>query len=70
MPELTENMGSEYTQRYEDMLGAWNEAVYSDHDVSEQTVDKMSDFMDDTVAMVKKSSGLMDRLRIRFGYAL
>lgn len=70
VPELTENMGSEYTQRYEDMLGAWNEAVYSDHDVSEQTVDEMSDFMDDTVAMVKKSSGLMDRLRIRFGYAL
>ena len=52
------------------MYSVWNEATYSDHDVSERTRLVMETFMKDTIEQVNKKSKFMDKLRLKLKYAL
>ena len=69
-PALRSEFSENYANLYMDMYSLWNEAAYSDHDVSERSRMLMQAFTEDTVDQVKKKCKFRDKLRLRFRYAL
>jgi hypothetical protein len=70
IPGVRENMSPEYAAGYTEMYDLWQEAVYSDHELTGEDMQNMSGFMKQTIDLAKKNAGLMDKLRIRYKYAL
>ncbi len=69
-PALKKDFSDAYAKLFMDMYKSWSEAAYSDHPVSEKTRLLMEAFTKDTAEQVKKKSKLMDKLKLRFKYAL
>ena len=70
IPSLREEMSREYAYRYEDMYALWQEASYSDHEMTEKKKSEMSVFMKDTVDMIEDRSSFKDKVRTKLKYAL
>ena len=67
---LKKEFSDTYSDRFMDMYDIWNEAAYSDHDVTEESRISMEAFVEDTVAEVNKKCKLRDKLRLTLRYAL
>lgn len=70
LPEVKENMSEGYVKRYNNMLGLWQEAVYSEHTLTDTDKKDMELFMKETMKLAKDKADWKDKLRIRFKYAL
>ena len=53
-----------------DMYNIWNEAAYSDHEVTDEARETMETFVEDTVEEVNKKCKLKDKLKLSLRYAL
>jgi hypothetical protein len=67
---LKKEFSDTYSERFMDMYNIWNEAAYSDHDVTEESRVSMETFVEDTVEAVNKKCTLRDKLRLTLRYAL
>ena len=70
MPALKTEFSDDYAWRFKDMYVIWSEAAYSDHEVSEETRLMMNKFMEDTIVLIKDKCSFMDKLKLRYRYAL
>lgn len=69
-PEVREEMSREYAYRYEDMYDLWQEASYSDHEMSDDQRKEMSGFMHETIDIIREGSDFKDRILTKIRYAL
>lgn len=69
-PAVKADMDGDYAARYDSMLNMWREAVFSNHELTEENRATMAAFMRDTISIAKKRSGLKEKLKVRFKYAL
>ena len=69
-PALKKEFTEAYSERFMNMYDVWNEAAYSDHEVTEESRTTMETFIEDTVDQVYKKCGLRDKLRLRLRLAL
>lgn len=69
-PAIREEMSREYAYRYEDMYSLWQEAVYSEHEMTEKNKTEMTGFMNDTISMIEDRSDFRDKIRTKLRYAL
>jgi len=69
-PALQTEFSESYATLFSDMYSVWNEATYSDHEVSERTRLVMETFMKDTIEQVNKKCKFMDKLKLKLKYAL
>ena len=67
---LKKEFSDTYSERFMDMYNIWNEAAYSDHEVTEESRTSMEMFVEDTVEEVNKKCKLRDKLRLTLRYAL
>lgn len=67
---LSAMISSEYATKYGDIVGVWQEAVYSDHTISEAQRTQALHFLKSTKEIVWKHSGLLGKLKIKLKYFL
>lgn len=70
IPSIRADISSEYADNFADMYDLWQEAAYSDHEISENSRVVMRDFLDETIDMVRDQSDLSSRLINTVKYAL
>ena len=70
MPVIRADVSEEYAERYKEMYTLWQEAAYSDHEMTEECRNKMSSFMSDTIDMIRDKTNLRMRLLNTVKYAL
>ena len=70
LPEVKSEMPGSYSAFYETMLKLWQEAVYSDHEITESNRKTMKQFVEETVRIAKSKADWKEKLRIVFRYAL
>ena len=68
--ELKEDVTREYAYRYEDMYMLWQEAAYSEHEMTLNQKNQMAAFLNDTIGMVRDASDFKDKIRTKVRYAL
>jgi hypothetical protein len=66
--QITELSQKEYAGKYLGAVEIWQEAVYSEHKITEKHREAMRLFMHDTIKMVSKNTGILTKFRIRLGY--
>ena len=59
-----------YARQYEKMLELWNEAAFSDHEITMGRSEEMRSFMDMTIQMTKEKISRKERAKVRFRLAL
>ena len=69
-PALKKAFSGIYSERFMDMYNIWNEAAYSDHEVTDEARETMETFVEDTVEEVNKKCKLKDKLKLSLRYAL
>lgn len=60
----------EYAIKYSDMVGVWQEAVYSDHTMAEEQRTQAWNFLESTKDTVWRQSGFFRKLKIKLKYFL
>ena len=68
--DLKEDMSREYAYKYEDMYALWQEAAYSDHEMTERQKREMSGFLQETVDLIKGDTDFAGKVRTMIKYAL
>ena len=68
--DIRDEMTREYAYRYEDMYALWQEAAYSEHEMTLNQKKQMSAFMHDTIEMIREKSDFKDKVLTRIRYAL
>jgi hypothetical protein len=66
--QIEELAQREYADKYINAVNLWQEAVYSEHKITEAHREFMRSFMEDTAKMVKKNAGVLTRFKISLGY--
>ena len=70
MPVIRADVSEEYAERYKEMYTLWQEAAYSDHEMTEEGRNKMNSFMSDTIDMIRDKTNLRTRLVNTVKYTL
>ena len=70
LPAVAREFPSDYGRRFGSMYDLWKEAAYSDHAVSDESLQDMKLFMKETVELSKGKCSFKDKLKIIFRYAL
>jgi hypothetical protein len=70
MPQLENKAPGPYVERFKDMNNLWEQAAFSDHEITEKDMDTMDEFMEDTIDMTIEKLRFRDRILARTKYAL
>ena len=68
--EAEKEISYSYARQYEKMLELWNEAAFSDHEITAGRCEEMRSFMDMTVKMTKEKISRKEKAKVRFRLAL
>ena len=70
VPQIRADISEQYAENYTDMFRLWEEAAYSDHEMTSDRKNKMKVFMDETIRMIKEKSDFKTRIITAVKYAL
>lgn len=70
LPMIRADISEQYGDRFSDMYTLWEEAAYSDHEMTEDSRGLMKSFLSDTIEMINEDSDLRSRITNTFRYAL
>ena len=70
MPAIRADISENYGERFSGMYDLWQEAAYSDHEMTEEDRAEMDLFMNDTIDMMREESSLRSKVVNTFRYAL
>ncbi len=68
--DIEKGMSKKYSQDFKKMHAVWQEASFSEKEQSDDTRQKMKDFVNDSIAYLWDQADFKERLKIRFKYAL
>ena len=66
--QIKEFSQKEYADKYLNAVNIWQEALYSEHNMTEVQRAFMRSFMEDTMEMVNKNVGILTRFKLSLGY--
>ena len=70
IPVIRADVSDQYADRYENMYFLWEEAAYSNHEMTEEKRSEMDSFLKDTMEMIREKSDLRMRIINTVKYAL
>jgi FtsH-binding integral membrane protein len=70
IPMIRADVSEDYGDRFSGMYELWEEAAYSDHEMTEESREEMDLFMNDTIDMIREESSLRSKVVNTFRYAL
>ena len=70
IPVIRADVSDQYADRYENMYFLWEEAAYSNHEMTEEKRSEMDSFLKDTMEMIREKSNLRMRIINTVKYAL
>ena len=70
VPAVSKAFSADYGNRFDSMYSLWKEAAYSDHAVSDENLQDMKGFMNETIRLIKNKSTFKEKMKIKFRHAL
>ena len=70
IPLIRADISEEYAESYSGMYKLWEEAAYSDHEMTEERRQEMGTFLSDTISMIRGKGSLTTNIINKFRYAL
>lgn len=70
IPEIARLMGNDFTDKYNNAIGIFQEAKYSSHNMSENERKYVRDFMNEIKCQMDKDAGFIQKLKYKYMYFL
>ena len=70
VPQIRADVSEEYAGRFTGMYRLWEEAAYSDHEMTADRQTEMKSFLDDTIKMIRDKSDFKTKILTAVKYAL